>query len=101
MPTNDDDAVTPGTTPLFRDAHGQAALVLVESLIHGLCEKAILSTDEAIEILERAIDVQLDRAEAAGIEAASSWQSHALLLSILNSLRIDGMGGPPLPTTIG
>lgn len=100
MPTNDNDLATPGATPRFPDAHGQAALVLVESLIHGLCEKAILSTNDAVEILERAVDVQLDHAETGGSEATTMWQSHALLLSIANSLSIDGKGGPPPVTPV-
>lgn len=76
--------------PAPADPHGQAALLLVESLIHGLCENATLTLDEAIEIAERAVDVQADRAEAADGAAAPLWQSHELLLAITASLRIDG-----------
>ncbi|MES2497611.1 MAG: hypothetical protein V4618_15970 [Pseudomonadota bacterium] len=76
------------------DSHGHAALLLVESLIHGLCEKSTLTVGEAIEITERAIDVQRDHAEAADETAASMWQSHRLLLSIATSLSLD-VENPP------
>jgi hypothetical protein len=82
--------------PSPADPHGQAALLLVESLIHGLCENSTLSLDEAIEIAERAVDVQADRAEAADGAAAPLWRSHELLLAITASLRIDGNNTVPL-----
>lgn len=90
MPINKNDSATRGATPSSSDAHGQAALLLVESLIHGLCENSTLSTEEAIEITERAINVQADQAEAADGAGAPMWQSHALLSSIAASLKIDG-----------
>lgn len=40
------------------DAHCQAAIVLVESLIHGLIDRNILSTADAVEIVDTAIEVQ-------------------------------------------
>lgn len=101
MPSNDNDSATPEATPVLPDAKGQAALVLVESLIHGLCEKAVLDTGEAMDIVDRAIDVQLDHVEAGGDDAASMRKSHALLLSIANSLGIDSEGGPPSPAGTG
>ena len=70
-------------------AHGLAALLLVESLIHGLCEKTMLSASEATEIAERAADVQLERAQVADTDAGALWRSHALMRSIAVSLRID------------
>lgn len=92
--TNDNDPETQDSTISMVDPSGQAALLLLESLIHGLCEKASLSTQEAIEIVQRAVDVQFDRAEAADIERIAMWQAHALLLSIVESLRIDSMVAP-------
>ena len=83
-----------GATLSPSDPHGRAALLLVESLIHGLCENAMLSVGQAVEITERAIDVQSDQAEAADGAGAPLWRSHALLSSIAASLRIDVEGGP-------
>ena len=95
MPNHDNDAATPDALPPASDPHGQAALLLVESLIHGLCENATLSTDEAVEIAERAVNVQFDQAEAADGAGAPLWRSHALLSAILASLKIDGSKPTP------
>lgn len=75
-------------------------MLLVESLIHGLCENATLSNAAAIEIAERAISVQFDQAEEADGAGAPLWQSHALLSSIAASLRIDGDGTPTPPRPV-
>lgn len=88
MPMNDNNSAAAALAPA--DDHGRAALVLVESLIHGLCERTVLSTGEAVEIVERAVSVQSDQAEAADGAGAPLWRSHALLQSIVASLRIDG-----------
>ena len=85
----------PEGSPVSPDAHGQAALLLVESLIHGLCEESVLSADEAVEIAERAVSVQSDHAESADGAAAPMWRSHALLSSIAASLRTDSTDIPP------
>lgn len=79
------------------DPHGRAALLLVESLIHGLCENGTLTTEEAIEIVERALNVQGDHAEAADGAGAPLWQAHALLSSIVTSLKIDDFRDDPPP----
>lgn len=47
MPINDNDLTVRGSIPSSSDTHGHAALLLVESLIHGLCEKATLTVGEA------------------------------------------------------
>ena len=93
MPTNDNHTIAQNPP----DAHGQAALLLVESLIHGLCEHSVLTTGVAIEIVERAVSVQSDFARAADGAGAPMWASHALLLSIAASLRIDDEGGSTPP----
>lgn len=95
MPTNDNEPDIEGATLPLSDAHGQAALLLVESLLHGLCEKSALSTAEAIEIVDRAAVVQFDKAEAADGAGAAMWQSHSLLSNIATSLGIDADPGSP------
>lgn len=95
MPTNDNDSEARGLLSHSSDTHGQAALVLVESLIHGLVERSVLTTVDAIEIIEAAMEVQADVAEAADGAGAKMWQSHLLLSAMSESLRHDtgGSGG--------
>ena len=100
MPINDDDFSMRNAMPPSPEAHGRAALLLVESLIHGLCENLTLTTGEAVEITERAIDVQAEQAEAADGAGAPMWRSHALLSSIAKSLRADGGDAPTPPRLV-
>jgi hypothetical protein len=95
MPTNDNEFTMNGGSPHRTDPHGQAALLLVESLIHGLCENDTLSVGQAVAIAERAAEVQLDCAQAADGPGAPLWRSHALLSQIASSLRADGGGDLP------
>ncbi|MGI4730423.1 MAG: hypothetical protein ACRYFW_01590 [Janthinobacterium lividum] len=99
MPTHDDDPPMRGITPPVPDAHGQAALLLTESLIHGLLARSIISIGDAIEIVETADEVQVQVAEAADGAGAPMWQSHALLSAIAESLKydIDGRSSPLRP----
>ena len=94
MPTNDNDSAMRGLTPM-PDPHGQAALLLVESLIHGLITRSIISNGDAIEIVETAEDVQGDVAEEADGAGAPMWRAHALLSGIAESLKLDGDGSSP------
>lgn len=71
------------------------APLLVESLIHGLCENETLSAGEAVAIADRAADVQSDFAKAADGAGAPLWRSHALLSQIATSLRTDDGAPPP------
>lgn len=71
------------------DAHGKAALVLAESLVHGLCDNMTISTADAVDIVDRAASVQHERAAEAEEGAATLWQSYGLLVVIANSLRAD------------
>ncbi len=91
--TNDEvtsrDAARPVVDISGPDPHGPAALLLVESLIHGLCEKSVLSVSEALEIVDRAVEVQSDQAEAADGAGEPLWRAHALLIAIAASLRTD------------
>lgn len=89
MPTHDENPIVRGITPTVPDAHGQAALLLTESLIHGLLARSIISIEDAIEIVETADEVQVQVAEAADGAGAPMWQSHALLFAIAESLKYD------------
>lgn len=100
MPTNDNGLASDGLPSDMPDAAGQAALVLVESLIHGLIQRSMLTVSDSIEIIETAIDVQADVAEAADGAGAKMWRSHAMLSSMATSLRYDiggGLNGRPHP----
>ena len=88
MPSEDTGRADQIPAPMS-DVHGQAALLLVESLIHGLCERSILSADDAVEIAERAMDVQGELAELADGAGEPMWQSHHLLFGIARSLKAD------------
>lgn len=73
------------------DPQGQAALLLVESLIHGLIEKSVLSTAEAVEIIDIAAAVKLevaaDRSEPLPIMAASLAALNAMSGSLRRDIR--------------
>jgi len=71
------------------DAHGRAALLLVESLIHGLTARSVLSVGEAVSIMEIALDAQIAMSEDAGQPTPAMRKATALLTSLVASLRID------------
>ena len=69
------------------DAHGQAAMLLVESLIHGLIARAVISVAEAIEIVDTAAEVKAEVAADLGDSPRTMRHSLALLESISRSLQ--------------
>jgi len=71
------------------DAHGQAAMLLVESLIHGLIARKVISVADAVEIIEIAADVKEDIGEALGDSPETLRKSLALLGAISSSLKPD------------
>jgi len=71
------------------DAHGQAAMLLVESLIHGLIAKSVLSLPEAIDIVETAAEVKHEVAVDLGDSPRTMQQSLAMLDAISASLALD------------
>lgn len=98
MLTNDNNSAGEGEFPPLPDPHGLAALLLVESLIHGLCERSTLTAAESVEIAERAVSVQAEQADAADGAADAMWRSHELLSSIAASLKTDRQ--PPTPRLV-
>lgn len=82
----DRDTATPAAVA---DAHGEAAMLLVESLIHGLVARSVLSVDEAIALVAVAIDARVDIiADRAECDEAQD-RALALLSAIRASLAID------------
>jgi len=71
------------------DPHGQAALFLIESLIHGLVEKSLMSAGDAVAIVEHAIEAQSDILSELGAASGSLHKAQTLLGAITRSLRGD------------
>lgn len=72
------------------DAHGQAAMLLTESLIHGLIERKVINTADAIQIVDIAADVKHEIAADQGESQETMQRALRLLNAISQSLAIDG-----------
>ena len=86
----DDETAASSNTPAANgpDAHGQAALLLAESLLHGLVARALISPREAIEIVEIAADVQHEIGQQGAKANGNGNPAPSILLAtIINSLR--------------
>lgn len=70
------------------DANGQAAILLVESLVHGLIARSLITVDDAIDMIEDAVDVSEDFAREPRTHPAEP-TSFTVLNAIRNSLSID------------
>lgn len=86
---NDNEIYPPTARPREPDAHGQAAMLLVESLIHGLVDRSVISVGDAVEIVEAAAEVKADIAADLGDSADTLDRSLTILAAIGDSLRID------------
>lgn len=71
------------------DAHGQAAMLLVESLIHGLIGRYVITVAEAVEVVDIAAEVKADIAGDLGDSPANLRKSLGLLKAISVSLSRD------------
>lgn len=79
----------PGGDSWPPDAHGQSAMLLVESLIHDLIARSVFSVDDAMEIVNIAADVREVIAVDQGQTPLAILQSRALLDGISKSLQHD------------
>lgn len=86
---NDNLDYLPVARPPEPDAHGQAAMLLVESLIHGLVERSVISVPDAIGIVAAAAEVKLDIAADLGDSPETACRSLDMLMAIGESLRLD------------
>ena len=68
------------------DAMGQAAMLLVESLIHALVARSVITVTDAMEIVEVAAEVKEEKAAELGDDKQTMERSLALLGSIHLSL---------------
>ena len=87
--SNDNDGVPPTAALQGPDAHGQAALLLVESLIHGLIAKYVINAAEAVEIVGVASEVKEEVAAELGDSPATMRKSLTLLAAIGASIAND------------
>ncbi|HWW55515.1 MAG TPA: hypothetical protein VN047_01340 [Sphingopyxis sp.] len=74
------------------DAHGQAAMLLVESLIHALVAKSLLSVGEAVDVVDTAAEVKEAIAPDLGDSPDTLEKSLSLLRAISTSLSADLSG---------
>lgn len=77
------------------DAHGQAALLLAESILHALVDTSVMTNAEAITVVTAAADVKREVATAAGESTGRMQQSLDLLSRMTASFEADGAGSPP------
>ena len=75
------------------DAHGQAALMLVESVLHKLVEMSVFSTAQAVEAVQSAAEIKVEAAVEAGESSGRMIASLVLLDKIRASLASD-VGAP-------
>ena len=75
------------------DAHGQAAMLLTESMLHGLIARKVISVAEALEIVEVAAEVKEEVAADMGDTPSTMRHSLALLGAIRLSLENDAPDG--------
>ncbi len=86
--SNDNDVMR-ADGPRGPDAHGQAAMLLVESLLHGLIARSVINVEDAVEIVGIAAEIKEEVAADAGESAETMQKSLALLASIGASLTSD------------
>lgn len=82
-PSNENDPVPCSVM----DARGRAALLLSESMLHGLIARRILSESDAMDVIDTAIDIQRDMLAELTHQDSTMDQSLALLIDMQRSLR--------------
>jgi len=87
MASNGKDART--GTLAEPDAHGQASLLLAESILHALVENATLTTSQAVDIIKTAAEVKVEVAVAAGESKGRMDASLSLLAKMATSFEVD------------
>jgi hypothetical protein len=87
--SNDNEPVRPVARFEEPDAHGQAAMLLIESLIHGLIARSVIQVEDAIDVVTVAIDVKMEIAADRGDTQDTIDKPLGLLLAIRESLGTD------------
>jgi hypothetical protein len=90
------DPNEPRTAPSIAepDAHGQAALLLTESLLHMLVENGELTNAQAEDVVHTAAVVKVEVAEAAGESRSRMLESLALLSRMAKSFHANEPDSP-------
>lgn len=89
IPMNDLETSAPSPQRPPPDAHGQAGLLLAESILHSLVASGTWTTAQAIETVEVAADVKLEVATLEHEPVDIMRHSLALLAGISESLNSD------------
>lgn len=76
------------SAPAEPDAHGQAALLFAESILHCLVERGVLSRGDALDALTSASEIKTEVAEETGESKGRMLQSLGLLDRIKLSFQI-------------
>ena len=71
------------------DPAGEAALLLVESLIHGLIGKSVISVADAVEAINVAAEIRIELGEDRREDRQVAERSTALLTAMSRSLTPD------------
>lgn len=85
--SNDNELARAAADARAPDAHGQAAMLLVESLLHGLVARSVLSVTDAVEIVDIAGEVKIEVAADLGDTPSSLHRSLVILAAIGASLK--------------
>lgn len=88
---NDNDGPSAADAP-EPDAHGQAAYLLLESLIHRLVADSVITNAAAIEIVNVAVEVKTEIADELGDSARTLARSVGILRQLAVSLESDAPG---------
>ncbi|UAJ12557.1 hypothetical protein [Polymorphobacter megasporae] len=84
-----EDGIRPVAVGAEPDAHGQAALLLAESILHALVDTSVLTNSEAINVVTNATEVKRALATAAGESSGRMQQSLDLLMRMTASFETD------------
>jgi hypothetical protein len=77
------------------DAHGQAALILAEAMLHALVDMKTMTTQQALDIVSSAEEIKTEVAALSGESETRMHESLELLKRIGISIERDA-GDPPI-----
>ena len=78
-----------GQHDLSAEAYGRAALLLVESLIHELAGRSVLTVAQAVSVMQVALDAHVAVAEEHPGQTQAQHGSVRLLSAMIRSLSLD------------
>ena len=82
-----DNVAIPLPPPISEpDAHGQAALILAESILHALVEDKTMTTERALDVVRSAEEIKVEVAALSGESETRMHESLELLKRIGLSL---------------